>query len=543
MAHAPAPLGGPPPTNGVLSAPSVRGVAGGNRKKQKRRAKQAARQLPDDQGPVPHAETARSGHVSQGQSSVQHASQYHHPAHPELDYDDAEYDDEDDDDDDDDQGQFDPRVEYYSDDVEDALSYEAATAGANGIYANQSLPQQLSKRKNKKKRRSTQPALPLPLPLPYSRDPTAMLTSAISQLPLPLPNTAQPHVMSPAAHRSLQRSAKHGGSIWNTSSQEERERIKEFWLSLSEEERKSLLKIEKEAVLRKMKEQQKHSCSCTVCGRKRTAIEEELEVLYDAYYDELETYANHQHAEPGQAVPPPQRHHHHHAHNHGHHHHQPHPHSHQHPHAHPSPRASAMPLPLNTANHQHRTSRVHEIMDDGEQELSEDEEEEYSDEEDDEDDDDELYSDDDEPEAESPRGIGQDFFNFGNSLTVKGRHYMADVVTHWLGKLNSASSGGILTVADDLLKNDGKKFIEMMEQLAERRMQREQEAEYAAARPQHSPYPPSGHEPPLDDEYDEEEDDYDSQDDYDEEGDDDVSEMVCQTPCLPRDLLTLCRVA
>lgn len=33
--------------------------------------------------------------------------------------------------------------------------------------------------------------------------------------------------------------------------------------------------------------------------------------------------------------------------------------------------------------------------------------------------------------------------------------------------------GNILTVADDLLKNDGQKFLEMMEQLAERRMQRE----------------------------------------------------------------------
>jgi hypothetical protein len=32
-----------------------------------------------------------------------------------------------------------------------------------------------------------------------------------------------------------------------------------------------------------------------------------------------------------------------------------------------------------------------------------------------------------------------------------------------------------LTVADDLLKNDGKKFLEMMERLAERRMQREEE--------------------------------------------------------------------
>jgi Salt tolerance down-regulator len=79
--------------------------------------------------------------------------------------------------------------------------------------------------------------------------------------------------------------------IWNTSSAEERERIKDFWQSLGEDERKSLVKIEREAVLRKMKEQQKVVCGCSICGRKRTAIEEELEVLYDAYYDELEQYA------------------------------------------------------------------------------------------------------------------------------------------------------------------------------------------------------------------------------------------------------------
>jgi len=50
---------------------------------------------------------------------------------------------------------------------------------------------------------------------------------------------------------------------------EERERIKEFWLGLGEDERRNLVKIEKDTVLKKMKEQQKHSCSCAVCGRKR----------------------------------------------------------------------------------------------------------------------------------------------------------------------------------------------------------------------------------------------------------------------------------
>lgn len=90
----------------------------------------------------------------------------------------------------------------------------------------------------------------------------------------------------------------------------------------------------------------------------------------------------------------------------------------------------------------------------------------------------------------------------------------------------TSRSGGILTVADDLLKNDGQKFIDMMEQLAERRMQREEQA-LNAPLPTHAPLPPQhlhndhGDPPPEDEEYDDEEDeDYDSQDeDYDVEDD------------------------
>ncbi|KAG9240772.1 salt tolerance down-regulator-domain-containing protein [Calycina marina] len=221
--------------------------------------------------------------------------------------------------------------------------------------------------------------------------------------------------------------------IWNTSSNEERERIKEFWLSLGEEDRKSLVKVEKDAVLKKMKEQQKHSCTCTVCGRKRIAIEEELEVLYDAYYEELEQYANNQ----GDGVPPMMP---------------------------PPRRYGAMSglhppncLPLSNCPAP-QPSRGRIVKQDEQIEEDEDDED-YEDSEQEEDDEDEDdYDSNEEPEPEEiPRSShAADFFNFGNSLTVKG---------------------GILTVADDLLKNDGKKFIEMMEQLAERRMAREEDAE------------------------------------------------------------------
>ncbi|XXG98149.1 hypothetical protein Hte_004470 [Hypoxylon texense] len=267
--------------------------------------------------------------------------------------------------------------------------------------------------------------------------------------------------------------------IWNTSGPEERERIKQFWLGLGEDERKSLVKVEKDAVLKKMKEQQKHTCSCSVCGRKRTAIEEELEGLYDAYYQELESFANQPHNHPN--APPmfsPKRF---------------------------GPMSGLHPpgaLPSRYSNHHPSHGRIVEHVDNDEEE--EEDVEEYSDV----DGLDEEEDEEDEPE-EIPRDpYPNDFFNFGQSLTVKG---------------------GILTVADDLLKNDGKKFIEMMEQLAERRMAREEDAKdhytggYGHAVNGSALPNPHNHPPPEDEEFDEdeeEEEEYDSQDeDYEEEED------------------------
>ena len=89
-------------------------------------------------------------------------------------------------------------------------------------------------------------------------------------------------------------------------------------------------------------------------------------------------------------------------------------------------------------------------------------------------------------------------------------------------------------MADDLLKNDGKKFIEMMEQLAERRMQREEEAQYAAAGLGHpSMHGGSNHGPPPDEEdYDDEEDEYDSQEDEDYEEDEMVKLQPFSISCI-----------
>ncbi|KAH6970874.1 salt tolerance down-regulator-domain-containing protein [Ilyonectria sp. MPI-CAGE-AT-0026] len=285
--------------------------------------------------------------------------------------------------------------------------------------------------------------------------------------------------------------------IWSTSNQEERERIKEFWLGLGEDERKSLVKVEKDAVLKKMKEQQKHTCSCTVCGRKRTAIEEELEGLYDAYYLELEQFANQGEGPP--MLPPPRD-------------------------------FSLRPprgLPSSYTNQPPSRGRIVEHV--GDDEDEDDLEDGYSDDEVDDDD----YSDDEPPEEfhnSHDRDVA-DFLTFGNSLQVKGTQLLESL----LRRYGNMELGGILTVADDLLKNDGKRFIEMMEQLAERRMAREEDAREHFSRgayghPNGSYSNPHNHPPPEDDEYD---DDEDEEEDYDDSQDEEYEdEEVYSNPSI-----------
>ncbi|PYI05906.1 hypothetical protein BO78DRAFT_419224 [Aspergillus sclerotiicarbonarius CBS 121057] len=426
-------------TNGEAHAPNDRAQlplsdskpVSVNRKKQKRREKQAAR-------------LAAERELGNGHASAEIISQNGlSPTAPESHVSDDHDIDE-----------VAPNGETYYEEIHDATHVQDDHPGLSNGQTGQHAPTtRKSKKKKGKKGHTGSQTL-------GDESSTPLSTPSVSishPLPPPLPPHLGPH--------TILKSSKDR-SIWNTSTQEERENIKTFWLELGEEERRQLVKVEKDAVLKKMKEQQKHSCSCTVCGRKRTAIEEELEVLYDAYYEELEQYANNNQGsfEKGPPmVPPPRLY-------------------------HPPLRSPGQHTRTQGQFHPSR-GRIHEVHEDDE-DLDEDYDED--------DEDDEPYSDD-EYEDEETRAARADFFAFGNSLTVKD---------------------GILTVADDLLKNDGKHFIDMMEQLAERRMQREEDTQYGIAAAHQSLHSGHNHGPLDDDDYDDEEDeDYDSQEDEDYEED------------------------
>jgi hypothetical protein len=455
-----------------------------NRKKQKRRAKAAAKAA---------AERAQSDHAVNGMPSPSD-SHYQQPTQSDQRYEQEE--------------------QNIAGHAQNQQSYQ------NGVAQATSGKSKKSKKKKKKNNAAGPSADDPPNDDQYTQDGH----TGRSDVPPPPPPP-------PQRDRPLMSKEK----IWNTSSQEERERIKEFWLGLSEADRKSLVKVEKDAVLKKMKEQQKHTCSCTVCGRKRNAIEEELEGLYDAYYEELEQYANH----PNQGDGPPML----------------------------RPRRSLgsmggmrrRSLPSRYSNHQPSHGRIvehvgdddeedadldDEFDGDGEGEVEEDISEEELE-------DDEYSDEDQEPSEELHRSdYAADFFNFGNSLTVQGRDRLP-VLPSFLqsypfpgagnNAYGSSSLGGILTVADDLLKNDGKKFIEMMEQLAERRMAREEDAreqfergyDHANGDRYHN-HPP----PPDDEDFDvdeEEELDEEEEDDYDSQ-EEEVRRRRLIRPCLQVDV-------
>jgi salt tolerance NST1 family regulator len=331
-----------------------------NRKKQKRRQKQAARLAADQP-------------FSDGLMSVDSPTQNGHSSHSRPEH--AESDEED--------AEHYRRVNgerYHRHPEADPMLYASPRVAALGNAKESDIHEQKPKSKKKKRSKKDRSGSTL-----AEESSTSLSTPSASMSRPPLPPPPPP----PPAIGDSPRSARKVASmdrIWNTSTQEERENIKKFWLELGEDDRRALVKVEKDAVLKKMKEQQKHSCSCTVCGRKRTAIEEELEVLYDAYYEELEQYANTSQGsfENGAPIIPPPRLY--------------------------QPRVRSLDCHTHIQGQHHPSrGRVQELPDD--EELEED----YDDEEDD----DEPYSED-ELEQDAGRTARADFFAFGNNLTVKG---------------------------------------------------------------------------------------------------------------------------
>lgn len=81
---------------------------------------------------------------------------------------------------------------------------------------------------------------------------------------------------------------------------------------------------------------------------------------------------------------------------------------------------------------------------------------------------------------------------------------------------NALLTGGLLTMADDFLKNDGRKFLDLMEQLAERKI-RQLDAEAGAGGDVASNATSGSANGYEDEDYDEDEDDEEYDDDEDEE--------------------------
>lgn len=144
---------------------------------------------------------------------------------------------------------------------------------------------------------------------PAANQPSRSARSAGKQAASSQQAPAQPHSHPPAKTANGKGKAPANAppaKIWAQSSVQDRENIRAFWLGLSNAERRDLLQIEKDSVIKKMKESHRTACGCAVCGRKKVNIETELGHLYDKYYEELVDYAaDQQNATLGRHPGPP----------------------------------------------------------------------------------------------------------------------------------------------------------------------------------------------------------------------------------------------
>lgn len=80
----------------------------------------------------------------------------------------------------------------------------------------------------------------------------------------------------------------HENGLLPSDPEELNQQLGDYWSALSVERKKELLNMERDSVFKIMRDQQKITCNCSVCGRKRSIIEQELKKLYDTYYEGIE---------------------------------------------------------------------------------------------------------------------------------------------------------------------------------------------------------------------------------------------------------------
>lgn len=152
------------------------------------------------------------------------------------------------------------------------FSYEAA--GEIEI-SNQGASSALGNKKKKKKKKSKllpQLALQQDSDYPTSRIITGGPQNSVVVTPMDAPHS----------HKKKKKDSEALNDIWESST-EGQKALKDFWLTLPKDEQRKLVSISKESVLQAIRDNDKVNCDCSLCGRKRNAIEKELEVMYESY--------------------------------------------------------------------------------------------------------------------------------------------------------------------------------------------------------------------------------------------------------------------
>ncbi|QPG73824.1 hypothetical protein FOA43_001139 [Brettanomyces nanus] len=76
-----------------------------------------------------------------------------------------------------------------------------------------------------------------------------------------------------------------GNYLWDCDiSEGEKEKIKQFWLKLSEDRKREIVDVSNDDVMKMIHEEQQLSCDCKFCGNRKLILEKELEKLYREYY-------------------------------------------------------------------------------------------------------------------------------------------------------------------------------------------------------------------------------------------------------------------